>query len=91
MPHGHLSVARGEPAVCRVVLLASELRRILLPDSLSTHFGDLELPPIGSAAKCKTGTDARSSGEFSKLPDAKEHDPCPHSHHTSSSPSGSNL
>jgi hypothetical protein len=29
MPHGHLSVARGEPAVCRVVLLASELRRIL--------------------------------------------------------------
>jgi hypothetical protein len=31
MPHGHLSVARGEPAVCRVVLLASELRRIPLP------------------------------------------------------------
>jgi hypothetical protein len=32
----------------------------------------LELPPIGSSAECKVGTDARSSGKFSRLPDVKE-------------------
>src|SRR5215210_4204412 len=45
------------------------------PDSRigTSRFSPLELPPIGNAAKCKTGTDARSSGEFFKLPEAKEH------------------
>src|SRR3712207_6196489 len=46
----------------------------------------LELPPIGSASECETGTDAPSSGEFSTLPDEGRF-PCPLSHHTSSSPS----
>jgi uncharacterized membrane protein YhdT len=48
----------------------------------------LEFPSIGSASWCKAGTDAPSCGEFSKLPERKEHAPCPHSHLTSSSPSG---
>src|SRR5919107_5509218 len=48
----------------------------------------LELPSIGSASWCKAGTDAPSFGEFSTLPERKEHAPCPHSNLTSSSPSG---
>ena len=36
------------------------------------HRSAYELPPIGSAIECKTGTDARSFGESSKFPDAKE-------------------
>src|SRR5215208_6175469 len=48
----------------------------------------LELPSIGSASTCKTDTDAPSFGEFSTLPERKEHAPCPHSNLTSSSPSG---
>lgn len=41
-------------------------------------------------SECETGTDAPSSGELSTLRD-KEGCPCPHSHHTSSSPSGNSL
>src|SRR5215208_5834407 len=37
---------------------------------------------------CKRARNAQSFGEFSKLPDVKEHTPCPHSNHTSSSLSG---
>src|SRR5918995_7069034 len=36
--------------------------------------------------RCKAGTDAPSSGEFSKLPESKEHAPCPPSNHTSIEP-----
>jgi hypothetical protein len=36
-------------------------------------------------------TDARSYGEVSKLPDEKEHVPCPPYHHTSSSPSSNSF
>jgi hypothetical protein len=43
----------------------------------------LELPSIGKAPTCKAGTDAPSSGEFSKLPEQKEHVPCPRFNHTS--------
>src|SRR5215207_3363528 len=50
---------------------------------------NLELAPIGSASECKTDTDARSFGEFSKLPESKEPTPCPHSNHTLSNPYGS--
>jgi hypothetical protein len=34
---------------------------------------DLELPSIGSASRCKAGTDAPSFGEFSTLPEQKEY------------------
>src|SRR5918995_1765650 len=51
----------------------------------------LELPSIGRASVCKAGTDAPSFGEFSTLPERKEHAPCPHSHLTSSSPSGNSF
>ena len=55
MPHGHLSGARGEPAVYRVVLLASELRRISLPETVwkmrpdtmiayALRYGEYEIP-----------------------------------------------
>src|SRR5215203_4251390 len=40
---------------------------------------------------CKAGTGAPSSGVFSTLPERKEHAPRPHSHLTSSSPSGNSL
>ncbi len=43
------------------------------------------MPPFGKQAR-----DARSFGEFFKLPERQGACPCPHSHHTSSSPSGNN-
>ena len=49
---------------------------------------NVELPSIGVRQGCKAGTDAPSFGEFSTLPERKEHAPCPHSNLTSSSPSG---
>src|SRR5687768_9857174 len=53
--------------------------------TLEAQWGFLELPPIGNAAECKVGTDARSFGEFSKLP-KEGASPCPLCHHTSSIP-----
>src|SRR5215218_7974066 len=47
----------------------------------------LEPAPIGGASECETSTDTPSFGEFSTLPD-QGGCPCPHSNHTSSSPSG---
>lgn len=83
---GSASAAAGGPASC----MGHESSSISPPGSSEEFPGgrpDLELPPIGSACECETGTDAPSSGEFSRLPDEGV-DPCPRSHHTSSNPSG---
>src|SRR5215208_1180812 len=59
--------------------------------SVSYIGANLQLAPIGSTSECNTDTDARSSGEFSKLPHCEGANPCPLSNHTSSNPFGNSL
>src|SRR5215211_5906940 len=49
----------------------------------------LEAARIGRRLLERRARDARSFGELPSFPNDKELSPCPHSHHTSSSPSSS--
>src|SRR5688572_17646655 len=49
----------------------------------------LEAARIGRRLLERLARDARSFGELPSFPNDKEPSPCPHSHHTSSSPSSS--
>src|SRR5215217_7277818 len=68
-----------------------ELMADACPLPLSSNWlkSNLEAARIGRRLLERRARDARSFGELPSFPNDKELSPCPHSHHTSSSPSSS--